>query len=155
DPVARALNDGDNAGDRPLGLDEGRQRALGGAGRLWAGQCLRLTDADFEPRPWVPHSGWPIAASELRPYYDRAEDFFHVRGEASPEAATLYARAGLDPLAIDPTCLRHTASVYAPVFDVKRLCRAEVATSRSVRLILNATVTRLLRAPSGTAVAAA
>jgi hypothetical protein len=30
-------------------------------------------ELDFEPRPWIPESGWPIRRSDLEPYYERAQ----------------------------------------------------------------------------------
>jgi choline dehydrogenase-like flavoprotein len=139
------LNDGDNAGDRPLDLQDGRARAFGGAGRLWAGQCIRLDAADFEARAWVPHSGWPIGLSDLAPYYVRAERFFDVSGEASHDARSLYEPFGLEPLAVDARTLRHVASVFAPAPDVGQTYRPALARAANVQLRLRTTLTRLVR----------
>jgi choline dehydrogenase-like flavoprotein len=152
DAAAAALNDGDNTGDRPMGLQDGRLRAFGGAGRLWAGQCMRLDAADFEARPWVPQSGWPIGLAELRPYYDRAERFFGVSGEASHDARSLYAPFGLAPLDVDPGELRHVASVFAPAPDVGAACRRALDRAANVRLVLETTLTRLMHDPSSSAI---
>ena len=48
-------------------------RYLGGATNHWGGWCAPLNPLDFEPRPWVPESGWPIGADELKPYYTAAQ----------------------------------------------------------------------------------
>jgi choline dehydrogenase-like flavoprotein len=145
DDRAEALNDGVNAGDRPIGLQDGRQRAYGGAGRLWAGQCIRLEEDDFLPREWAPHSGWPIRLADLTPYYDRADAFFGVSGETAHDAATLYAPFRVAPLAVDSRLLRHVASVFAPAPDVARTYRAALERAGNVRIVLGATVTRLAR----------
>ena len=49
-----------------------RLRFLGGSGNHWGGSCTFLDPSDFETRPWLALSGWPIRKSELRPYYEQA-----------------------------------------------------------------------------------
>lgn len=49
-----------------------RCRVLGGSTSAWAGKVAPFDDIDFEERPWIPHSGWPIDRAELAPYVDRA-----------------------------------------------------------------------------------
>lgn len=53
-------------------LDTYRVRALGGTGRIWGGRAIPYDPIDFIRRPWVPHSGWPIAYEDLAPYYPAA-----------------------------------------------------------------------------------
>ena len=60
------------------GVHAGRARVTGGTTSLWAGQALPLFGMDFEHREWVPYSGWPIAHSELTPYYRRAEAVMQI-----------------------------------------------------------------------------
>lgn len=45
------LNIGENVGTIPLRLMETRTRAIGGATRLWYGQCIPLDSIDYQPRP--------------------------------------------------------------------------------------------------------
>jgi choline dehydrogenase-like flavoprotein len=54
--------------------DYSRERVLGGASTTWAGLSSPLDATDLEPRPWLRHSGWPIAQDELFPYYERAAE---------------------------------------------------------------------------------
>jgi choline dehydrogenase-like flavoprotein len=48
-----------------------RNRILGGSSYTWAGRCAPFDEIDLEYRDWVPHSGWPLKAGDLVPYYDR------------------------------------------------------------------------------------
>lgn len=82
---ANELNEGEVGGLRFAGLTEGRARAFGGAGHLWAGQCLELQSIDFEARDWVPHSGWPIEKKSLSNWYRKAEELLKVIGEKYDE----------------------------------------------------------------------
>ena len=64
----QALYEGEVAG-HPMTMDVGRYRVLGGSTSEWTGRCGKLDPIDFERRPWVPHSGWPIGLADLEPYY--------------------------------------------------------------------------------------
>lgn len=72
DAAAQSLNEAENVGLPYFPLDANRLRVFGGTTQLWAGWCRPLDALDLAPRPWVPHSGWPITASDLLPYYRRA-----------------------------------------------------------------------------------
>ncbi|MBL8695241.1 MAG: GMC family oxidoreductase [Planctomycetes bacterium] len=49
-----------------------RERVLGGASSTWAGLSAPLDPCDFVERPWMRHSGWPIARAELLAHYEEA-----------------------------------------------------------------------------------
>ena len=53
----------------PYYLRTSRMRLFGGSTNHWANYCRPLDPIDFEVRPWVPHSGWPLTREELEPYY--------------------------------------------------------------------------------------
>jgi len=64
----------------PLGIS--RLRYFGGTTNHWGGNVRPLDAIDMEPRPWVPHSGWPITRAELDPYYERALAFLGLPDDA-------------------------------------------------------------------------
>ncbi|BAU10052.1 monooxygenase FAD-binding protein [Leptolyngbya sp. NIES-3755] len=49
-----------------------RYRIFGGTSHLWTGRCAPFDELDFQPRSWVPHSGWTITRRSLDPYLERA-----------------------------------------------------------------------------------
>src|ERR1041384_7945737 len=59
-------------------LDKYRQRRLGGTTTVWGGRCAPDDAIDFEARPYVPHSGWPVSRSELDPFYKRAHELLEI-----------------------------------------------------------------------------
>ena len=71
--ATQALYTGTEAGVRYIPLEASRLRFLGGSSNHWGGWCRPLDAIDFEPRPWLAHSGWPIKKSALAPYYERAQ----------------------------------------------------------------------------------
>jgi len=70
----RDLNRGENIGLDYYDLTETRHRLLGGSSHHWAGWSRPLDRIDFDGRPWVPNSGWPISYDEFLPYYDEASE---------------------------------------------------------------------------------
>jgi choline dehydrogenase-like flavoprotein len=81
-----------------------RVRKFGGTTNVWTGKWRIFDPWDFEHRPWIPHSGWPIALEDLLPYYRETADdygFGDFDGEASSEAfrnaCTYLAPHGLAP----------------------------------------------------------
>jgi choline dehydrogenase-like flavoprotein len=151
-PETARLDRGESVGAPGVGMTEGRARVLGGASRLWAGQCLPLDFEDFTARPWVADSGWPISHADLQPFVARAERFFEVDGE--PYDERVWAPFGLEPLPLDRSKLTHLATVYTPQPDLGIRFRETLERSRNVRVLLRATATRLEAGEGGRAVTA-
>jgi choline dehydrogenase-like flavoprotein len=73
DPATQDLYRGTNGGRPYATLESTRLRYFGGTTNHWEGWCAPLVACDFEPRSWVPHSGWPLTLAELEPFYRRAQ----------------------------------------------------------------------------------
>jgi choline dehydrogenase-like flavoprotein len=67
-----ALNEGVSVGEPHPPMETTALRFFGGTTNHWDGHCRPLDPIDFEARPWVPHSGWPITLKDLEPHYARA-----------------------------------------------------------------------------------
>lgn len=72
EPAAADLNAGESTGHPYYDLAQSRLRFFGGTAAIWGGRVAELDPIDFQSRPWVPYSGWPIAYEQLRSYYDQA-----------------------------------------------------------------------------------
>jgi len=57
---------------QPKRLEPTIAQQVGGTSSLWHGVLAPLDPIDFERRPWIPDSGWPIGADELAPFYQQA-----------------------------------------------------------------------------------
>src|SRR5436309_9480687 len=81
DPAAQELNRGVADGPILKGywryLLDGRWRGVQGAAKGWGrGFCMPLQPVDFQHRPWITYSGWPLTPEELAPYERRAAETF-------------------------------------------------------------------------------
>ncbi len=68
-----------------------RMRGLGGSSIRWGGRCMPMDPIDFEPRPWVAWSGWPIGPQDLAPYWAPAGDW----AEAGSAFGAVGAKGGI------------------------------------------------------------
>ena len=78
DPQTQALARGEVVGLPTFPLEVSRLRFFGGTTGHWGGFCRAFDPIDFEARPWVPHSGWPITRDEVAQHYDRAHELCQV-----------------------------------------------------------------------------
>ena len=78
DPMTQELYVGENLGLTRERLSESRSRYLGGSTNCWGGWCRPLDDIDFETRPWIADSGWPITKAALAPYYRRSQAWLQL-----------------------------------------------------------------------------
>ncbi len=77
----RRLSNGRRSGLPYFRLSDARTRGIGGTSWRWGShwpaqgglRARRLDRIDFRPRGHVPHSGWPIGAEELDPWFEQAE----------------------------------------------------------------------------------
>ena len=143
-----SLNEGQVHGTSYQGLVTGRARTLGGATRLWYGQCIRYDPIDFAPRPWVKHSGWPISLEELDQPYGEAEHFFGIEGEHYD--ARVYDKFNLPRPALNEQLSRMCFTVYTPAVDLGRIHLPELRRTDRITVLLNATVTEVLTNDAGT-----
>jgi choline dehydrogenase-like flavoprotein len=53
-------------------LEENRLRMWGGTTTVWGGRCVPFDPIDFQNRPWVPNSGWPIGPEDVASFMEPA-----------------------------------------------------------------------------------
>ena len=141
---AQELYDGETSGSIPGDLRyliTSRMRWFGGTTNIWTGWCRPLDELDFETRPWVTHSGWPISRAELEPFYERATDlceidsFHYTPEQLASEKSTNWLRSEAN--------LRSRFFHFSPPTRFGALYRSELVSSRSVTLLLHANILSL------------
>jgi choline dehydrogenase-like flavoprotein len=142
DPATAGLNAGHSVGEEYYPLDHARLRLFGGTAAIWGGRIAELDPIDFEKRPWVPHSGWPIRYEDLHDYYREARTQFGLRPEA-PAADDLQS-AGVGLPEFDPERLEHrlwTFDMQIDRFTFPR--RTSLRRHPRCTIFTHATVTRI------------
>lgn len=113
------------------GASAGRYKGLGGTTRLWGGQLMPFTAADFAPNPARGKPGWPIGAAELAPYGDAAMQLLGFPG-GWPEAARDWA--GPDGALGD--ALEFAPSVWMRQPDLANSWGKELRSAPNLRVLL-------------------
>ena len=133
-----------------------RCRVLGGSSHAWAGKVAAFDPIDFAVRDWIPHSGWPLDIESLGPYLDRAADILNLGPNHND--STLWKMMGLSspPQGPDQRVLRSFFwQISRSRINGKDAMRfgPEFLTydAPNVRVLLNATVTRINTNESGSA----
>ena len=133
--------------------DTYRRRGFGGSTAIWGGRCVPMDAIDFEARPWVEGSGWPVGPDALSPWYQQANTlceagrFAYTAGEAFP--------AGLRAMVAGFTGEDFSADTlerFSIPTDFGVRYRARLAQSGDVRVLLHASVVALHTGAYGRAV---
>lgn len=128
-----------------------RNRVFGGTSQSWAGRCTPLDDIDFKVRPWVPHSGWPFARSELAPYFDRTAPYLGIAPQGYD--GMLWHRPGepeLDTSLVRPYFWQHSQDATSPSKPMRFGPRFARMTAPNIQVLHHATVRRINLSEAGT-----
>jgi choline dehydrogenase-like flavoprotein len=148
---AQALNIGE-VSDEALHSppDKYRQRCFGGGTSIWGGRCVPFDPIDFDARPWMDHSGWPISYADVERYYPAANALCEA-GEYEYDAR-LAVPGGMRPLLRGFTP-RHFdmngIERFSCPTDFGKRYQARLRAAANVRVLLRATVTHLRASRDG------
>lgn len=131
-------------------LHKSRYRLLGGTSYVWGGWCAPLDAADFQPKAWVPGSGWPLTLNDLLPYYRRAQPLFDL-GKYRYEVSD-WNFGDTRVLALDPVKLSHRLWQLSPLAHFGEAYVNDLRRSENVRLLLFANATEIETDPDHTKV---
>jgi choline dehydrogenase-like flavoprotein len=152
DPATQALYAGEVADERMHSPpDRYRQRRFGGSTTIWGGRCVPFDPIDFEARPHVPHSGWPLGLEELRPYYVRANELVEA-GDFAYTVETAFPPGEAPPLIAGFRSDRVTTNTierFSCPTDFGRRYAHRLRAAPNVRVLLNANVTELVTSATG------
>ncbi len=105
--LLQAVNSGR---DYPI-LHHSRERYFGGATNPWGGHCAPMAPLNFEQRPWIPYSGWPISRQDLEPYYVRAHEVMRL-GPFDYDAERTATALGMNLFPFDPSRVQTVMSRF-------------------------------------------
>ena len=136
--ATQRLSDGRMIGINTWNMRSMRIRALGGATGHWEGWCRPLMPQDFETRDYIPHSGWPIAYTDLLPWYARACETLEI----GPFLWDAVARAKAMGTPVLPTgeAIDHRYYQYSPPTRFARVYGGQLEKAANVRVVAHANV---------------
>lgn len=143
DTSSQSLYEGEIVGI-PYELDTTRSRFFGGSTNCWGGFCAPIEAGHLDKRDWVPHSGWPISATELMRYYPRACETAGVPYENGFDVEAWETKLDNPKLSALPIKSDKLVSAVAQVARKRRrfgkYYRSELRALPNVRVILRANV---------------
>lgn len=134
-------------------LEENRRRVFGGTTVAWGGRCVPLDPVDFESRPWIPHSGWPIPYADLLPHFDRAIELCEA-GPFDFDAASVFSpgRASLIDDFDDEELSSASVERWSPPTNFGKRYKAELRRAPGLRVVLGGHAVHIQLSPDGKSV---
>ncbi len=155
DSFAAGLNEIESIGaSRIMQQREVRNRGLGGSSATWFGRCTSLDSIDFEVRPWVPYSGWPITEAELAPYLQRSVPYLgldpalYTGGLPSPSKLAASLRPECNP-EVRLVAWQFSSRSTLHSDYVRFGSRFTTLHADNIRVLTHATLTELETTPDG------
>ncbi|WP_266182485.1 GMC oxidoreductase [Dyella humicola] len=147
---SQALYEGSSAGALTLDPGSSRMRVFGGSCNLWGGGCIPLSPHDLDQRDWVPHSGWPIAYSDLVPYYMRARAFCQIDAHEFADGSFVSPTTH-PPLDFEQSKLVNQIFARSPILFGEAY-RDELDRAPNIQVLLHVNLLELLPTPDGAVV---
>jgi len=147
---SQSMYQGRNVGVPYLPLDACRLRYFGGTTNHWGGQCQPLTTIDFQKRPWIRDSGWPITRESLDPFYLRAQSVLKLGPMAYEEEN--WNLLGFTGLGVDRRKLVQRRWQFSPPVRFGRAFHDDLHTASNIKVVLNANVDNIQATATGTAI---
>lgn len=131
---------GDIVGQPYYPLDAARLHYFGGTTGHWAGWCATYDAIDFETRPWIRYSGWPIKRGDLDPFYARAQPLLDI-GPYDYDAGSWSRRdTTITPLGLDPDRVWTKMWQFSPPTRFGTKYRSAIVNAPNVHLYTHANV---------------
>lgn len=139
---AQSLSDGETSGIPYFDLIDTRYRMFGGSTYRWGARGAPMTDMDFQERPWIPHSGWPIARKDLEPYYEPVHKLINHHSPFHYDER-VWDTLAIVPPKFDASVLKYTAFQFGKNVLLGDHYKDVVKNASNIRLYLHANVTNL------------
>jgi choline dehydrogenase-like flavoprotein len=151
DEQIQALYEGAMVGMGTWELHRTRVRIFGGTTHHWAGWCQPLTPEDFEERPYIPESGWPITYDDVGPYYADAAEVVEI-GTEHWDGSALADQEGLPALPSPGGRLETRLYKYSPPTRFGSRYQADLASADDVQVVYRANLTHIALTAAGDSV---
>ncbi len=119
-----------------------RQRFFGGSTNCWGGACLPYDKIDFEVRPNMSRSGWPIPFDEVYRYYKQASTYAKI-GRPIFDETVFPGGDVIEGISETEEFITKYWRLNQPPPNFGKIYRERIIKSKNITLITNANVTDL------------
>lgn len=126
------------------GVHNGRFRVYGGSSTRWGGQLMTSRKEDFEKKPYIAFSGWPVDKNDVEPYYARAQSIMRVNDMSYEKK--LWKQLNVEPIAFDENKITYRFSKWAN-FKNRNLAKyigPSCKSSANVNVLLHANAAEII-----------
>lgn len=136
-------------------MHECTRRQIGGASVIWGGRCVPYDPFDFDDRPWIPHSSWPVRYEDVEPYFSRTSRYFFC-GDATFDLGDIPSieQKSIVPGLPDGGVRTSAIERWSLPTNFGKEYGRDLEASRGVRLVSGLTCTEVESAESGNRVQA-
>lgn len=140
---------GENTGLPYYPLKSTRLHYFGGTSNHWGGFCSRLDPIDFEARPWVADSGWPISLTDLEAFYPKAHELVELGPYQWSVDYWLENKPNFRQLFPDNNFLWDKIWKISPPTRFGKKYRDAIVSAPNIHLYTFANVTNIISSPEG------
>jgi len=147
----QALGDADILNPRGhVAMNLATRRQIGGTSNTWGGRCVPYDPVDFDRRPYIPFSEWPLGYDEIAGYFDRASRWFFTGKSAfSTTQIPHIKRKTLVPGLPDGDVLSSTLERWSLPTNFGRHYTKELGDTPGLRIACGLTCVEVLTDPEG------
>jgi hypothetical protein len=131
-------------------MSECTRRQLGGTSIIWGGRCLPLDRVDFDDRPFIPHSNWPIAYEEIECYFQKTCDYlFCGKSDFNIGDIPNVKQQSIVPGLLDTEILNSTLERWSLPTNFGKEYFNDLKYSRQIKLFYGLTCTEIVTNENG------
>jgi hypothetical protein len=128
------------------------RRQLGGTSTIWGGRCIPYDPVDFDRRPYLSDTPWPVGYDELSPYFQRACDWLRCGRAVFDVSRMAHLPSSIVPGLPDGDASTATVERWSLSTDFAREYAESLRQSARVRVVTGLTCTEVISLPDGTRV---
>jgi len=126
------------------------RRQLGGTSTIWGGRCVPYDPVDFDRRPYITDTAWPVGYDELEPYFQRACDWLQCGRPVFDVRDMSHLPSSLVPGLCEADASTATLERWSRSTDFARGYADALRRSARVRVLTGLTCTEVVCQPGAT-----
>jgi choline dehydrogenase-like flavoprotein len=128
-------------------MEIARRRQVGGTSTIWGGRCVPYDPIDFDSRPFMDDTDWPIAYEDILPFYERACAWMSVGRPVFDTAQSSQLARPIVPGFIDGEVRNTTLERWSLPVNFGHEYRDQLLDAKNIRLVTGLTCTEIVVVP--------